>query len=312
VLRLIGYWASVDGSVDVLGYPHPASLVEPHWQHERRQRIAQYLKDGHELVSYMGVAPCRFADCSQRNGLGSRDLTDGQWLWPEGLAHYVLTHDVRLPDEFVAAAAELGFIVPSARLEQRSVDRTFWLRWSAANTPPPAAGPDACTFEAARATCDALGTSHWRASLTEAHERWKLEIVLDGVTFEDYTGPISDRQLRRYLFQSRKPDNEAVLEGRVAWQIAAEYDVGARKARPLGGSTASDGTVWWAIITANADRDPTTPLEHIDIKSTRPPEPGWAVFMPGGWRMETKPGMDEPAWRFFLEEWRSGLRIPEG
>jgi hypothetical protein len=34
--------------------------------------------------------------------MGGRDLTDGVWMWPEGLAHYVERHAVRLPDEFVA------------------------------------------------------------------------------------------------------------------------------------------------------------------------------------------------------------------
>jgi len=33
---------------------------------------------------------------------GSRDLTDGDYLWPEGLSHYVLAHGVRLPTEFAA------------------------------------------------------------------------------------------------------------------------------------------------------------------------------------------------------------------
>jgi hypothetical protein len=33
--------------------------------------------------------------------MGSRDLTDGVWVWPEGLAHYVEEHDVMLPDAFL-------------------------------------------------------------------------------------------------------------------------------------------------------------------------------------------------------------------
>lgn len=34
--------------------------------------------------------------------MGHRDLTDGVYVWPEGLAHYVKAHAVRLPDDFLA------------------------------------------------------------------------------------------------------------------------------------------------------------------------------------------------------------------
>ena len=35
---------------------------------------------------------------------GSREFTDGTWLWPEGFSHYVENHQVRPPAEFVAWA----------------------------------------------------------------------------------------------------------------------------------------------------------------------------------------------------------------
>lgn len=33
-------------------------------------------------------------------GLGCAERTDGIFVWPEGLVHYVESHDVRLPEEF--------------------------------------------------------------------------------------------------------------------------------------------------------------------------------------------------------------------
>lgn len=45
----------------------------------------------------MGSSRCRICSCLN----GCRDLTDGYYLWPEGLAHYVLDHSVRLPTEFL-------------------------------------------------------------------------------------------------------------------------------------------------------------------------------------------------------------------
>ncbi|WP_212823110.1 hypothetical protein [Catellatospora sp. TT07R-123] len=48
----------------------------------------------------MGVSLCRLCGC----GNGSAEQTDGEFIWPEGLAHYVEDHRVRLPDEFIERA----------------------------------------------------------------------------------------------------------------------------------------------------------------------------------------------------------------
>ena len=63
-----------------------------------RQMVADYLTRGRTLVRYRGLSPCRF--CGRHNG--SKELTDGTYCWPEGLAHYLSAHAVRLPDDFVA------------------------------------------------------------------------------------------------------------------------------------------------------------------------------------------------------------------
>lgn len=66
---------------------------------------------------------------------GSAELTDGKhFVWPQGLAHYVEAHDVRLPDEVVAIAERgpAGAVDP-AELEQAlfetqelAVDEQWW------------------------------------------------------------------------------------------------------------------------------------------------------------------------------------------
>jgi hypothetical protein len=33
--------------------------------------------------------------------MGSHDLTDGVFVWPEGYAHYIEKHDVKPPREFI-------------------------------------------------------------------------------------------------------------------------------------------------------------------------------------------------------------------
>ena len=60
-------------------------------------------------------------------------------LWPEGLAHYVEVHAVRLPDEFIDHMRSRGWRVPAepiARWADRAVadrpgvDFSFWIAWS--------------------------------------------------------------------------------------------------------------------------------------------------------------------------------------
>ncbi|MFF7456750.1 hypothetical protein [Kitasatospora sp. NPDC008115] len=67
----------------------------------------------------MGVSRCRL--CSRANG--SRDFTDGRYLWPEGLAHYVLDHNVRLPDEFLEHIDQRLHM-----LDELETDEAWWLR----------------------------------------------------------------------------------------------------------------------------------------------------------------------------------------
>ncbi|GHH42120.1 hypothetical protein GCM10017774_37860 [Lentzea cavernae] len=54
------------------------------------------------FVAFAGKSICRF--CGRDNG--STELTDGvNFVWPDGLLHYVEDHNVRLPTEVTAAMA---------------------------------------------------------------------------------------------------------------------------------------------------------------------------------------------------------------
>lgn len=92
-VRLLGFWGTVGNRT----LPNPADLVDPAWEESDRDWVADYLNHGQVAGSWMGASRCRL--CSRLNG--SRDLTDGYYLWPEGLAHYVVDHAVRLPAEFL-------------------------------------------------------------------------------------------------------------------------------------------------------------------------------------------------------------------
>jgi hypothetical protein len=65
---------------------------------------------------------------------GCAELTDGTHLvWPEGLAHYVEEHNVRLPDEIIALMDEVPAPVDENEFYERLmigrdlvIDRDWW------------------------------------------------------------------------------------------------------------------------------------------------------------------------------------------
>jgi hypothetical protein len=72
--------------------------------------------------------------------MGDSDLTDGTWLWPQGLVHYVAVHGVALPQEFVAHVSAKGGVVSDLSDDLRSelidqgkyaVDVHYWSAWFA-------------------------------------------------------------------------------------------------------------------------------------------------------------------------------------
>ena len=83
-------------------------------------RHADYLGRGILAHVFMGWSTCRI--CGKDDN-GDLEYTDGTYLWPSGLAHYVKDHGVRLPDEFVRHAQEVVI-----RNEEAPVDWTWWSR----------------------------------------------------------------------------------------------------------------------------------------------------------------------------------------
>jgi hypothetical protein len=130
VLQLIGYWAR-DGLQ--LPYPHPVRLVRRSWRAEDRERIVAYLRSGHIIRPQLGYSFCRFACGIPNREMGDSERTDGEWVWPEGLPHYVEAHSVCLPEEFVATMASRGWRAPAelGLIDEDLVDESFWVAWGA-------------------------------------------------------------------------------------------------------------------------------------------------------------------------------------
>ena len=89
----IGYWSAENEYQD---YPSARDFIGEH-TYPGQQKIIEYLQQGSPMPWITpGVSECRICGFSNR----SRDLSDGKYMWPEGLAHYLQEHNLRLPQEF--------------------------------------------------------------------------------------------------------------------------------------------------------------------------------------------------------------------
>jgi len=121
-LILIGYWKGPGA----MHWPDPQAFVDPNWDLEEREFVADYLQRGMIVHVFMGLSPCRF--CGKHNG--SMELTDGVYVWPQGLAHYLIEHGVRLPGPFVEHVNR-----QLDAMDDAQVDEEWWLAqhdWSQA------------------------------------------------------------------------------------------------------------------------------------------------------------------------------------
>lgn len=112
-VRLIGYWRSEDDDRS----PDPRDLIDESWSDEERDLVASYFEEGFVPWVFAGSSDCRL--CGKANG--SAEFTDGVYLWPEGLAHYVREHSVKLPDAVLVHVRR-----QRDELDSLDVDRDWW------------------------------------------------------------------------------------------------------------------------------------------------------------------------------------------
>lgn len=119
VVTVIGFWR--DNAEPY--WPDVNDYVDESWDTTARAEVVERLLAGRVVQQFRGTSMCRI--CRQPNG--AAELTDGAYVWPEGLAHYVSDHDVRLPqpceDHFLTAAEDSDVIGG----ESREADETWWL-----------------------------------------------------------------------------------------------------------------------------------------------------------------------------------------
>lgn len=119
-VTLIGYW---EGSTEP-GWPRVTDFVDEHWDETERDCVAEYLQQGFVPWVQAGISPCRF--CGAANGCAEQ--TDGVYIWPEGLAHYLREHGVRPPVSVIRHILSRSDKMNPERVEinPEQVDKTWW------------------------------------------------------------------------------------------------------------------------------------------------------------------------------------------
>ena len=137
-LRAIGYWRIDQPGVANEGPgSDPYTILAIRGAQPLDSVLVSYLRRGHRVLTYKGYSQCRF-NCGVPNpDMGKSDLTDGVWIWPEGLVHYVEAHGLALPEEFVDCARAHRGKVPKLPPELQDgenkvgikFDRAVWNSW---------------------------------------------------------------------------------------------------------------------------------------------------------------------------------------
>lgn len=137
-LQAVGYWYSEPWLRMPRNerFPDPRLLVQKGWHAADRMLILAYLRSGWTFARWRGLSYCRFECGVDDSNMGSRCLTDGIWVWPEGLSHYIDSHNVYLPAEFIQTMHSRGWKVleqkePPDRQTHGEPDDSFWIEWAA-------------------------------------------------------------------------------------------------------------------------------------------------------------------------------------
>jgi len=132
----IGYWRWL-GSRDIhdpsdAELPDPRQLVNASWNPDAKQLVIDYLKGSKAVSGSGGCSTCRFNCGIADTAMGSHEFADSLWCWPEGLAHYVEVHCVRLPQEFVDHVVKRNFANREHLVNPPKTDRdlSLWISWA--------------------------------------------------------------------------------------------------------------------------------------------------------------------------------------
>ena len=93
-----GFWIP-EGTANP-DFPHASDLIDTKWKPDDLELLLEYLRKAViALTSSFPKEPCPL--CGQPVIAPSTFQSDGLWLWPMDLPHFVADHRVRLPEMFI-------------------------------------------------------------------------------------------------------------------------------------------------------------------------------------------------------------------
>ena len=119
-LIAIGYWKS-EGEPHL---PHPKEFQDDSWGKAEKDMVINHIKNGKIAIRYRGSSFCRF-NCGELN-MGTTCLTDGIYIFPEKLSHYLELHDVRLPEKFIDHIKRCKLMEGDFDIQAEEVDYSWW------------------------------------------------------------------------------------------------------------------------------------------------------------------------------------------
>lgn len=137
-MKLIGRWCAGHEDYELLA---PPQELVGQYPTEQKRAIVEYIyfdtnsvdSFARMLDTYFHKHRCVFGCGTDWTGT-SMHISDGEWVWPVHLAHYVQQHDVMLPEQFIQHALrstdEPKFV---EHLDRSQIDDTYWLQWCREN-----------------------------------------------------------------------------------------------------------------------------------------------------------------------------------
>ena len=132
-LNAIGFWRS---NTNFVSLPHPKEVITQ-WDPDHKIKVLRYLVSGKILREYMGFSYCRFRNGLPPQQMGSRDLTDGHWVWPDGLLVYLDRYNIDLPNQFLKYIEDHAYTVGDPDITHLLEDAALygysfksWILWS--------------------------------------------------------------------------------------------------------------------------------------------------------------------------------------
>jgi hypothetical protein len=103
-----GIWEGTVHTVEVL--PSVLSAIDPSWEPDDKGGLMSYVAQAPVVLTASPSSRCLLCPSEVPTSCWQ---SDGVWLWPKSLTHYLYWHSVVLPEQFVEHIRNQNYIPPA-------------------------------------------------------------------------------------------------------------------------------------------------------------------------------------------------------